>query len=553
MGGLSFLGKGFSRAVQPQLDGLASATRKAVGSMGSGIRPGRDYGIADPSIVIIEGVPYRSSGSKELNRLLAEYTSQKQAAEAIYGEGSKPAKSADIAAKGLIKLQPSPWETASTKGAAKMERRDPVSTIVTADSTMTGDPASSFLFDLSSFQKGAGEDLLRKSVMDSDALVGDAKEILMTPLNNSALRDAFYGKKFGAKPVDDWQNNPRILSILDRLGEKENADTLGVWRIGRACGGLAHLAEGTTKGFREASIQQRKLDDALAAIMREQQRIKDSPELTEPSPSTPPTLLNDALTASTLVGSLAVPGVAAALARTLPGAGVFEAATGSDDARAGGIANAGPKAIAALLSYIRNPAPFKPQVKAARAAIEYAVSKGDLTAAQAADMSNTRAALNNLLFEKLGLKTPLYRGLTLPPQGMPKTGFVVGGKGGPGSFSTDELQAKLFTMPKTGENRVLLKAHPTDETRGISLPERFGSADHEAEVILHPESSLIVMKKHPIAPDDEFGGLYPFEGDLVHGLPADITAWKDGGSVKPSWDNAFHTSSWDNAFETEVA
>ena len=193
-----------------------------------------------------------------------------------------------------------------------------------------------------------------------------------------------------------------------------------------------------------------------------------------------------------------------------------------------------PVQLAALEAYIKNQAPFKPHIAKQRAALEYAVANGDLSADQAGNIVATRASLNDLLDSPLTLSGPLYRGMNMTP-GEVRQMRVLGGEG-PASFSSEELQAKLFTKPTDGKQRTLITAYPDSiqNTRGIALPNGFGSADHEKEVILHPSTRVVVERGPKIVSDDEVSDLHKFEGFFDNNVPYDVGSWADGGSVDRS-------------------
>lgn len=194
------------------------------------------------------------------------------------------------------------------------------------------------------------------------------------------------------------------------------------------------------------------------------------------------------------------------------------------------LSSATPEQAAALKAYTHSKEPFKPPNKNSRAAIEYAVSRGELTPEQAANMPATRQALLDLLNQPLALPGPVYRGVGLPA--VPRMMDAVGGAGGPASFSYDPMMAGLFTIPQENKKRILMEGFPEGKTRGVVVPKWIlNSNDHEAEVLLHPDTNLVVTGRK-IEPDEEDGPLHLLEGFLDHGLPPDVRAWKDGGRIK---------------------
>ncbi len=104
----------------------------------------------------------------------------------------------------------------------------------------TGNATRAFLYDLAANPKASGEGYrLLKNVLEGPALP-NSDQLLFTPLPGAKQ---FYRDKFGMIFVepDEWFEDDAIRSVIQKLGQEDNALELGVGVIKRKCGGLVSL------------------------------------------------------------------------------------------------------------------------------------------------------------------------------------------------------------------------------------------------------------------------------------------------------------------------
>ena len=193
-----------------------------------------------------------------------------------------------------------------------------------------------------------------------------------------------------------------------------------------------------------------------------------------------------------------------------------------------------PTQLEALKIYTDNSALFQPvRIPQQKAALQHALAKKQITQGQMENIDNLRLALDEALLQDLHLPGPIYRGLRDFDQA-PKMGDILGGYH-PASFSYDpDLVMKEF-MGNFATDNAMIQIPRNHTVQGLVVPKHaFGPAGDESEVLLHPNTRLLMNK----VDDSDYGKVMTSKPTFdTDGPEYDIGGWKDGGLIKePKWE-----------------
>lgn len=173
--------------------------------------------------------------------------------------------------------------------------------------------------------------------------------------------------------------------------------------------------------------------------------------------------------------------------------------------------------LKALQRYLFNSGLFKPQNTPEIAS--------KLSAREMELLLEDRATLNALLSQRLPVEDlRLYRGVDTTK--LPSVGQIIGGEGGPASFSTDAGIARMHAGPPP--SGPIISTRVDDRVRGIVVPKDLNP--YEKEVILHPGTLLEGYNLRKLKNGQTVIDALPTQDSLS----PHVTMWKDGGSVVAS-------------------
>jgi hypothetical protein len=178
----------------------------------------------------------------------------------------------------------------------------------------------------------------------------------------------------------------------------------------------------------------------------------------------------------------------------------------------GGLAEG--KGLEALKRYLFHSDLFKPHRTAEVTA--------KMSAREVERLMEDRAALEAYLTQPLSLDKPLYRGVDIASIDIPQRGDIIGGSGGPASFSTSPNMAYAHSK---GDG-LIIGVRPDDRLRGVVIPRELNP--FESEVVLHPDTLLEVYNARNLKNGQPMADTWVTPDDSYY---ARRKYWKTGGLV----------------------